>query len=177
MVSAGWSGWRNKSGSSAAASSTSSESATRWSTTAPDAQLDRNGDDHQRAFIWRGRNAEPVRVGPRGFDSDTAYELTDTGLINGVSENSDGGSAAWVQDLATGDLTFFDIDSGPRGADHGYANIRRINGTGAAAGVVDRSADDPFAGSDAVAFEGPDAPMTLLPESQEALAAGAVGHQ
>ncbi len=34
---------------------------------------------------------------------------------------------------------------------------------------------DPFAGSDAVAFEGPDAPMTLLAESQDALAAGAVG--
>ena len=137
--------------------------------------LDRNGDDHQRAFIWRGRNAEPVRVGPRGFDSDTAYELTDTGLINGVSESFDGDSVAWVQDLATGELTFFDIDSGPRGADHGYANIRRINGTGAAAGVVDRSADDPFAGSDAVAFEGPDATMTLLPESQDALVAGAAG--
>ena len=79
-----------------------------------------HGEDHQRALIWRGRHARPERVGPRGFDDDTAYELTDTGLINGRSENWETGEIRhWVQDLATMEVSFFDIDSGPRGTDHG----------------------------------------------------------
>ena len=136
--------------------------------------FDRRDRRHQRAFIWRGRNTEPERVGPRGFDADVALELTSSGLINGYSENFDGSYRAWVQDLATMELTFFDFDSGPRGADHGYGYLRRINDAGAAAGFVSRS-DDGQDGDDAVGFDHPSADMEILPGSAEALVAAAFG--
>ena len=134
------------------------------------------GEDHQRALIWRGRNAQPERVGPSGFDDDLAYELTDTGLINGTSENWETGETRhWVQDLATMEISFLDVDSGPRGTDHGGAIIRRINGSGAAAGTVSRSADPEVFGSDAVAFDHPAAGMTILDGSAGAYEGAALG--
>lgn len=133
-----------------------------------------HGEGPQRAFIWRGLRGEPERVGPRGSADDTALELTASGLINGVSEDRETGeSIAWVQDLDTMELTIFAVDSGPRGADHGFAWIRRINDAGAAAGAVERGDGTPA--EDAVAFASPTSPMTLLPDSAEAIHAAAFG--
>ena len=139
--------------------------------------FDKKGGEHQRALVWRGLDAEPVRVGPSGYEHDVAFELTPNGLVNGISENySDGTVVAWVQDLATMELRFFDLDSGPRGADHGYSWLRRINSDGEAVGWVDRGADPGvYEGADAVAFESADSPMTLLPGSEDAIEARATG--
>lgn len=135
---------------------------------------DKNGVEHQRALVWRGLDSRPVRVGPPGYDEDIAYELTASGLINGEStEFATGRSVHWVQDLDTMAITVFDTDSGPRGADHGTARIRRINDRGEAAGLVVRDDSEPW--TDAVAFDSPDSPMELLPGSGAAADAIAMG--
>ncbi|MGZ8744255.1 MAG: hypothetical protein ACXWXO_15155 [Nocardioides sp.] len=134
----------------------------------------RGGEGPQRAFIWRGLHGEPERVGPRGWDDDTAYELTSSGLINGESTDFETGETiAWVQDIDTMEVTVFDTDSGPRGTDHGAPWIRRINDAGAAAGAVGR--DDGTPAEDAVAFASPTSPMTHLSGSEEAITAAGFG--
>ena len=61
-------------------------------------RVGRDGEEHQRALVWRSRRAAPERVGPRGYDADIALELTDTGLINGVSEDwSTNTTVAWAR--------------------------------------------------------------------------------
>ncbi len=134
----------------------------------------RNDDGPQRAFLWRGLDGAPERVGPPGWDDDTALELTASGLINGVSENRRTGEAiAWVQDIDTMEVTVFDTDSGPRGTDHGYPWIRRINDAGAAAGAVERGDGTPA--EDAVAFASPTSRMRFLSGSAQAITAFAFG--
>ena len=53
--------------------------------------------------------------------------------------------------------------------------IRRINGSGAAAGIVARSDDPEVYGSDAVAFDHPEADMTILDGSAGAYEGAALG--
>lgn len=132
----------------------------------------------QRAFVWNGLRADPVMVGPRGrWDLVIALELTSTGLVNGTAESFDGSRArSWVQDLATGELAFYRTESGPRGEDHGFTWIRRIDDQGAGVGTAFRS-DDPEGepGTDAVGFDGPAADMEFLTYPVEYLEAGAFG--
>lgn len=135
--------------------------------------------ERQRAFLWSGLRAEPVMVGPRArrYDYVVALELTGTGLVNGTAESRDGSLArSWVQDLATGEIRWYDVDSGPRGQDHGFTWIRRIDDAGAGAGTAFRS-DDPEGepGSDAVGFDDPDATMEFLSPADSYLEAGAFG--
>ena len=138
-------------------------------TTGPD------GSTHRRALVWHGLRGKPVRVGPRGYDDDIALELTRTGLVNGGSLDRETGVVRlWVQDLRTMRLRFWDVDSGPRGADHGRAGIRRINARGAATGQVARTTAGPFP-ADAVGFASPTADLTLLSGAARALDSGAFG--
>ena len=137
-------------------------------------ERDRHGVEHQRALVWHGLGAIPVRVGPSGYDEDIAFELTESGLVNGQSMDWETGTeVAWVQDLATGQVTVLGTDSGPRGTAHGGMWMRRINDAGAVAGMVVRDPSEPW--SDAVGFAAPDAAMELLPGSAEAADAVASG--
>ena len=135
---------------------------------------DKHGEEHQRALVWRGLRAQPVRVGPAGYDEDIAFELTANGLINGQSMDWETGTeVAWVQDLTTGRLTVLDTDSGPAGADHGRMWIRRLNSYGAVAGVIGRNQSDPW--TDSVVFDTPTSAARLLPGSAEGADSGALG--
>ncbi len=125
-------------------------------------RFDRSGQEHQRAFVWFGLRSEPVRVGPRGYDHDIAFEVTSSGLVNGSSENDDGSAAQWVQDLGTGEISYFDVDSGPRGDEHGWTVVRRVNAAGAAAGMQELAADPGDARADAIAFDSPDGDLRRL---------------
>jgi len=137
-------------------------------------ERDKRGVDHQRALVWHGLGAAPVRVGPSGYDEDIAFELTESGLVNGQSvEWETGTEVAWVQDLTTGRVTVLQTDSGPRGSDHGGMWMRRINDAGAVAGMVVRDPAQPW--TDAVGFDTPEAAMELLPGSAEAADAVASG--
>lgn len=132
-------------------------------------ERDRRGVDHQRALAWRGLAAPPVRVGPAGFDEDIAFELTESGLVNGQSVDWETGTeVAWVQDIDTMQLTLLDT-----GAGHGPMWMRRINDRGAVAGMIARDADEPW--TDAVGFDSPTSAMELLPGSAEAADAVAGG--
>lgn len=135
---------------------------------------DKHGVEHQRALVWHGLGSAPVRVGPSGYDEDVAFELTESGLVNGQSVDwGTGTEVAWIQDLATGQVTVLRTESGPRGTDRGRIWMRRINDAGAVAGVVGRDPEQPW--TDAVAFAGPGAAMELLPGSAEAADAAATG--
>ena len=135
--------------------------------------------ERQRAFLWSGLRAEPVMIGPRAkrYAYVVALEITESGLVNGTAESRDGSLArSWVMDLATGDLQWYDVDSGPRGEDHGFTWIRRIDDSGAGAGTAFRSNDpEGEPGSDAVAFDDPDATMEFLSPAGSYLEAGAFG--
>lgn len=137
-------------------------------------ERDKQGGEHQRALVWHGLGAAPVRVGPSGYDEDIAFELTESGLVNGQSTDWETGTeVAWVQDIASGEITVLQTDSGPRGADHGRMWMRRINDSGALAGMLMRDPDEPW--SDAVGFDGPASSMELLPGSTGAADAAATG--
>jgi hypothetical protein len=133
----------------------------------------------QRAFLWSSLRAEPVMVGPsaRRYAYVVALELTGTGLINGTAESRDGSVArSWLQDLTTGEISWYDVDSGPRGEDHGFTWVRRIDDAGAGAGTAFRSdAPDGEPGSDAVGFDDPAATMEFLSPAGTYLEAGAFG--
>lgn len=102
-------------------------------------QPDEDGVLHQRAVVWFGEDAEPVEVGPSGYDSSVAFDLTATGLVNGIAQDwSSGVEVSWVQDLDTGAVTLFDTSVGPRTDVTGPGFVRRINDAGAAAGTVDQ---------------------------------------
>lgn len=131
--------------------------------------------EHQRLFVWHGLTGAPVQVGPRGFSQDIGFELTPNGLVLGHSEDAAGTAVPWIQDLTTMELTFIDVDSGPRGADHGAPWLRRINSRGEIAGAVDRTPDPWDRGGDAVAFATPTSAMSLLPGSEDSLESGAFG--
>jgi uncharacterized membrane protein len=133
---------------------------------------DADGVEHQRAVIWRGLGGRPQRVGPRGFDADIALELTETGLVNGVSEDfSTGRARAWVQNLRTGRLRFFDTRPGS-GSTSGYPWVRRINNKGQAVGSVDRAHAEPPR-SDALFWRGLGAdPVRLPAQGHDASATG-----
>jgi hypothetical protein len=132
-------------------------------------ERDRRGVDHQRAVVWRGLAGPPVRVGPSGFDEDIAFELTETGLVNGQSLDWETGrEVAWVQDIGTMQLTLLDTGTG-----HGPMWMRRINDRAEVAGMVGRNPDEPW--TDAVGFDSPTSPMELLPGSAEAADAVASG--
>ena len=96
---------------------------------------DQDGLEHQRAAIWRGLDGTPEPVDPGlGRFSDIAFELTETGLVNGVSEDEDEGNPVpWVVDLRTGEVTVVDTSTGAAG-DRSAMYIRRINDAGAVVG-------------------------------------------
>lgn len=135
--------------------------------------------ERQRAFLWSSLRAEPVMIGPRAkrYAYVVALEITESGLVNGTAESRDGSIArSWVMDLASGDLEWYDVDSGPRGEDHGFTWVRRINDAGAGAGTANRNDDwDVEPGTDAVGFDGPDATMEFLSAAGSYLEAGAFG--
>lgn len=99
-----------------------------------------DGAVHQRAAVWRGLEAEPVLVGPDGYDATIAFDLTATGLVNGSAEDWETGAAvSWVQDLGSGELRIFDTSVGPGPADPtGPGFVRRVNDSGEAVGSVDQ---------------------------------------
>jgi hypothetical protein len=92
------------------------------------------GDEHQRAVIWRGLDGAPEPVDP-GFNawSDIALELTETGLVNGMSYHGDGRPVPWVVDLNTGEVTVVDTTPG-KATDRSDMYVRRINDAGAVVG-------------------------------------------
>lgn len=96
---------------------------------------DAEGNEHQRAVLWHGLDGDPEPVDP-GFGawSDIAFELTPTGLVNGVSEGA--GMAdpiPWVMDLATGAVTVVDTQPG-EATDRSGMWVRRVNDHGAVVG-------------------------------------------
>jgi hypothetical protein len=98
-------------------------------------ERDDDGLEHQRVVIWRGLDGDPEPIDP-GFSSwfDIALELTETGLINGVSEDAGYGSPVpWVIDLATGEVTVVDTTPG-KARDRSDMYVRRINDAGAVVG-------------------------------------------
>lgn len=98
-------------------------------------ERDADGQEHQRVVIWRGIDGAPEPVDPGlGGWSDLAFELTETGLINGVSEDADyGRPVPWVIDLATGAVTVVDTTAGTA-KDRSDMWVRRINDAGAVVG-------------------------------------------
>ena len=96
---------------------------------------DEAGVEHQRAVIWRGLDGPPELVDPGlGRFTDIAFELTETGLVNGVSEDEDGRNPApWVMDLRTGEVTLVDTSTGAAD-DRSDMYVRRINDDGAVVG-------------------------------------------
>ncbi|GAA1477181.1 hypothetical protein GCM10009623_16270 [Nocardioides aestuarii] len=135
--------------------------------------------ERQRAFLWSGLRAEPQMIGPRAkrYAYVVALELTESGMVNGTAESRDGSIArSWVMDLATGDLQWYDVDSGPRGEDHGFTWIRRIDDAGAGAGTAVRNDDgETEPGTDAVGFDDPGAQMEFLTHPVDYLESGAFG--
>ncbi len=102
-------------------------------------RTDADGTPHQRAAVWFGEDDEPVEVGPSGYDATVAFDLTTTGLVNGVAEDWEtGGGVSWVQDLGSGTVTLFDTSVGPRTDLTGPGFVRRINDAGAGVGTVDQ---------------------------------------
>lgn len=98
-------------------------------------ERDENGEEHQRVALWRGLDRAPELIDP-GFGgwSDIALELTETGLINGVSEDADfGNPKPWVIDLATRAVTLVDTTPG-KAPDRSGMWVRRINDAGAVVG-------------------------------------------
>ena len=96
---------------------------------------DDEGREHQRAVIWRGLGGvpEPLDPGLGGF-ADIAFELTETGLVNGVSEDEDQGNPVpWVMDLRSGKVTVVDTAAGSA-TDRSRMYVRRINDAGAVVG-------------------------------------------
>ncbi|WP_438853729.1 hypothetical protein [Agromyces sp. M3QZ16-3] len=96
---------------------------------------DESGEEHQRVALWRGLEGGPEPVDP-GFGawSDIAFELTESGLISGVSEDADRGNPKpWVIDLATGAVALIDTTRGSAG-DGSEMWVRRINDAGAVVG-------------------------------------------
>jgi hypothetical protein len=104
---------------------------------------DDDGREHQRAVIWRGVDGAPEPVDPGlGRFADIAFELTETGLVNGVSEDEGGANPApWVMDLRSGAVTVVDTAVG-KATDRGRMYVRRINDAGAVVG-----SDSPGIGS------------------------------
>ncbi|KGN38370.1 hypothetical protein [Knoellia aerolata] len=92
-------------------------------------QVMEDGEQRQRAVIWRGLDGapEPVDTGLGRF-ADIALELTSTGLANGTSEDPDGSIVNWVLDITTMDLTVVDASVGAAADTTAYA--RRVNDTG-----------------------------------------------
>ena len=96
---------------------------------------DDEGREHQRAVIWRGLDGapEPLDPGLGGF-ADIAFELTETGLVNGVSEDEgEGNPVPWVIDLHSGQVTVVDTAAGSA-TDRSRMYVRRINDAGAVVG-------------------------------------------
>ena len=94
-----------------------------------------DGLEHQRAVIWRGLDGapEPLDLG-LGRRHDTAFELTETGLVNGQSDDEGRSVTPWVMDLATGTVTVVDTAPGT-GSDGSGMYVRRINDIGAVVGT------------------------------------------
>jgi len=96
---------------------------------------DDEGRRHQRAVIWRGLDGapEPLDPGLGGF-ADIAFELTETGLVNGVSEDEgEANPVPWVMDLRSGEVTVVDTAAGSA-TDGSRKYVRRINDAGAVVG-------------------------------------------
>ena len=96
---------------------------------------DDEGREHPRAVIWRGLDGAPEPVDPGlGRFADIAFELTETGLVNGVSEDEgEANPVPWVMDLRSGRVTVVDTAAGTA-TDRSRMYVRRINDAGAVVG-------------------------------------------
>lgn len=142
-------------------------------------QVVEDGEQTQRAVIWRGIDGapEPIDTG-LGKAVDIAYELTSTGLVNGTSEDLDGGSPThWVMDLRTMDVTVVDSSMGAK-AD-ATALVRRVNDSGALVGTDVHGVGGSFNrnGNSAVGWASPDArPVRLRATGSSSQAEGINAH-
>ena len=95
---------------------------------------DADGQEHQRAVVWRGLDGtpQPLDIG-LGKQNDIAFELTETGLVNGQSDDGGDPAIPWVMDLSSGQVTVVDTTAG-KATDGSSMYVRRINDAGAVVG-------------------------------------------
>lgn len=124
-----------------------------------------------RAAVWSGLEAKPRYVGPRGWPITTAFDLTRSGLVNGMSEDPETGKLRfWVQDLATGRLRF--LSTSLEGVAAQDAWVRRINDEGRLVGALQpRNRENPVA----VGYRSAVARPVALPVPRRARGAEASG--